>query len=430
MVNEGLGFGPELRRRRIGSGLTLAQLAALVHYSKAHLSKVERGRQAPSKELVRLCDSALHADGTLAARADRDSEPSGARESVRDEVTWLMMLSEDGDSRVGSMTRRQLMSAGLLAFPGVNTVGKTASAALDQGAPPVALEAFRVIFDNLRRLGQVSDPESLIPSLIANKNLVQQHAKTASGNLRKKLLVLGSRYAEYTGWLLQETGNDQAAARWTEQSAALAEAGGDPGFGAYAFVRQSLIALYRSDAGQTVQLSQQAQSLAVSPRIAGLAALREAQGHALALDYDACMRALDRCRELLSHDQEGKEQPVIGTSNLTNPAEMAVGWCLYDLGRPTAAVRVIGEQLAGVPDQAFRTHARFGARRALACAAAGEIDHACHIASGVLDQVGVARSATITHDLRALNRVLGRYPKDLSVRELAPRLCAALQVTS
>jgi transcriptional regulator with XRE-family HTH domain len=430
VANEDLGFGQELRRRRIESDLTLAQLAALVHYSKAHLSKVERGLQTPSRELVRLCDSALHAGGKLAARAEGNSVPSDPGETSQDEVTWLMMLSENGDSRLGSMTRRQLMSAGLLAIPGVNVAGKSTSLARDQGVHPAALKAFGIIFDNLRQLGQISDPESLIPSLIANNNLIQQHAKTASGDLRKKLLVLSSRYAEYTGWLFQETGNDQAAIRWTGQSVALAEAGGDPDFVTYALVRQSLIALYRSDAKQTVQLAQRAQSLTASPRITGLAALREAQGHALALDYDASMRALDRCGELLDRAEGDRDQPVIGTSNLADPAGMAKGWCLYDLGRPGTAERVIGEQLARVPGQALRTRARYGARRALACAAAGEIDHACHIASGVLDDVGVAKSATITHDLRTLTRALARYPKAPSVRELTPRLSAALQATS
>lgn len=351
VANEGLGFGPELRRRRIESDLTLAQLAAVVHYSKAHLSKVERGLQAPSRELVRLCDSALRADGTLAARAGgySYSEVSDPGETSQDEVTWLMMLSESGDSRMRAMTRRQLMSAGLLAIPGVTVAGKSTSDACGQGVRPVALQAFGIIFDNLRRLGQISDPQSLIPSLIANKNLIQQHAKTASDDLRKKLLVLSSRYAEYTGWLFQETGNDQAAIRWTEQSVVLAEAGGDPRFAAYALVRHSLIALYRGDVKQTIQFAQRAQILAASPRITGLAALHEAQGHALAVDYDASMRALDRCRELLGQAEDGSDQPVIGTSNLADPAGMAKGWCLYDLGRPGAAERVIGEQLAHVP---------------------------------------------------------------------------------
>ncbi|MFI0904289.1 helix-turn-helix domain-containing protein [Streptomyces sioyaensis] len=36
-------FGEELRKRRLDAGLSLTALSAAVHYSKAQLSKVERG---------------------------------------------------------------------------------------------------------------------------------------------------------------------------------------------------------------------------------------------------------------------------------------------------------------------------------------------------------------------------------------------------
>jgi transcriptional regulator with XRE-family HTH domain len=58
-------FGEELRRRRLEAGLSLTALSAAVHYSKAQLSKVERGLKAPSRDLSRLCDGALRAGGAL-----------------------------------------------------------------------------------------------------------------------------------------------------------------------------------------------------------------------------------------------------------------------------------------------------------------------------------------------------------------------------
>jgi transcriptional regulator with XRE-family HTH domain len=62
-------FGEELRRKRLTAGLSLAQLAQMVHYSKGQLSKVERGIKAPSGDLARLCDAAFEADGELASLA-------------------------------------------------------------------------------------------------------------------------------------------------------------------------------------------------------------------------------------------------------------------------------------------------------------------------------------------------------------------------
>jgi transcriptional regulator with XRE-family HTH domain len=71
-------FGEELRRKRLTAGLSLAQLAHIVHYSKAQRSKVERGIKTPSRDLARLCDAALDADGELASLAS--PEPASRRQ--------------------------------------------------------------------------------------------------------------------------------------------------------------------------------------------------------------------------------------------------------------------------------------------------------------------------------------------------------------
>lgn len=60
------GFGQELRRRRLEAQFSLERLGKRVHYSKAQLSKVERGLKRPSPELARLCDAELNAGGSLA----------------------------------------------------------------------------------------------------------------------------------------------------------------------------------------------------------------------------------------------------------------------------------------------------------------------------------------------------------------------------
>lgn len=59
----GVRFGTELRRRRLAAGLSLMQLAELVHYHKSFLSWVEHGDRAPTAGLARQCDLMLSADG-------------------------------------------------------------------------------------------------------------------------------------------------------------------------------------------------------------------------------------------------------------------------------------------------------------------------------------------------------------------------------
>jgi hypothetical protein len=113
---------------------------------------------------------------------------------------------------------------------------------------------------------------------------------------------------------------------------------------------------------------------------------------------------------------------VIGTMHLPDPVGMVTGWCLVDLGRPREAGEELDRQLALVGQDALRTRVRYGVRRALAYASAGEIDHACALTAPLLDEVAAVCSATVTTDLRRLARVLARYAHHPSVRRLGPRL--------
>ncbi|MEV5754677.1 helix-turn-helix transcriptional regulator [Actinoallomurus sp. NPDC052308] len=428
MVEQPIRFGEELRRRRLAAGLTLTDLAQLVHYSKGQLSKVERGIKAPSRELARLCDAALDAEGELASLVH--GFPSGAKvtdEIDGDEEVWLMQLSADGQSRFQPMNRRQAMATGAASIAGMSIGLPAVPANFENGT---LLGTFRSLFDQYRQLGQATGPGLLLPVLIAQTHALQELSSSAGTRTRQELLRLGSRYAEYIGWLVQETGDEQGALWWTRRAVSLASEGGDEHLGAYGLVRHALITLYREDAEQTIELARKAQSGKVPPRIRGLAAQREAQGHALAGDYNACMRSLERARALLVPNTPTSDTPLIGTTNLADPAEMIRGWCLYDLGRPQAAAEVVSAQLTQVPQQAVRTQVRFGVRRALAYAAAGEVDHACQLTRELLHSIITIGSATVGSDLRSLARTLSRHPKNASVRELAPELSTTLRTVT
>ncbi len=416
-------FGPELRRLRLASGYTLGRFSDRVHYSKSHLSQVERGLKPAGPELARLCDSALGAGGRLARLVPQ--RPSGtAPETLPDPCDegeeWHMHLSPDGDSWFRPVDRRTLVAGGAAS---VVTLGLGSGPAHTQA--PHALRSARLLFDQYRALGQSAPPGALLPTLVAQTHTLRTLARRAAAPLRAELLQLASRYAEFVGWLVQENGDDTGALWWTERSVRLAQAGGDHDLAAYALVRKALIAFYRDDAAHTVELARRAQEAHPPPRIAGLAAQQEAQGHALAGDRSACMRALERAREQLA-TADSPDGPVIGTVHLPDPVSMITGWCLHDLGRPRAAAAVLDEQIARLPEHALRNQARYGTRRALAHAQAGELDHACTLAGPLLDHAEAVGSATIRTDLRKLKRTLARHTTHRAARELDQRLTAVL----
>lgn len=257
-------FGPELRRLRQEAGLSLTQFSVALNYDKGHLSKVERGERSASPELARRCDAFLGANGELqrlAVRPETDSDTTGTPATPS---LWL----------VG---RRTVLKAGTGALIdlGLKLGGQAPS------APDPLLLSFRTQFDQLRKLGQSTAPKVLLPLLETQTRTVAGLAADATSAARAPALLLASRFAEFTGWMAQEAGDSSAALGWTGEAADLARAGGDSHLGSYALVRRALVTLYGGDAASTVALAHRAQSDELPPRIRGLAAQREAQGHAL-----------------------------------------------------------------------------------------------------------------------------------------------------
>ncbi|MFE7129677.1 hypothetical protein ACFVIM_02335 [Streptomyces sp. NPDC057638] len=117
---------------------------------------------------------------------------------------------------------------------------------------------------------------------------------------------------------------------------------------------------------------------------------------------------------------------MIGSAHLPDSVSMVTGWCLHDLGRPKAAAEALDRECARIPAVALRTQTRYGMRRALAHAAAGEIEHSCEIAGRLLDTVVAVPSATVNADVRRLARELARFRANRAVRDLQPTLAQVL----
>jgi tetratricopeptide (TPR) repeat protein len=229
--------------------------------------------------------------------------------------------------------------------------------------------------------------------------------------------------------MTQEAGDDRVAAWWTAQAVLFARESDDPRTVGYALVRRAELALYRQDSLATVDLAARAQlEQDVGPRVLGLAARCEAQGHALAGNAADCMIALGRATDLLREAAEADPptMPVLGSSVGAEEARLALGWSLFDLGRPQEAAEVLTASLDSIPSHSHRARARFSVRLALSHAHAGDVGQSCARIRSVLDQVIRVDSATIRADLRMLARVLNRWPTDAAVLRTRPMLIQAL----
>jgi transcriptional regulator with XRE-family HTH domain/tetratricopeptide (TPR) repeat protein len=401
------GFGAELLRLRLLAGLSLSELSGLVYYSKGHLSKVENGLKAPGTGLARACDAALDADGALirlvppqhramASIVDGDAADAGV---------WRLDLHPDGSStaHVGDVRMR---------LPAPAAWGATAVS----GA----------VFDALRRSGRDQSPSTVLPSLFGQLHLVRAAATSAGGADRTAHLALGARMTEFAGWMAQEAGDIDRARSFTDLAERLGAQAGLAQMEHHVLVRRALLAMYEGRAQETIDLAAQARANdGAPPRLRCLAALREAQGHALAGDQSRCLRTLDMARSYAARaDQQEGTRLGPGTALDVHTA-LTEAWCLHDLGRHHAAIEILDRQVPQLTESA-RSYARFAARRVLAHAAAGNIDEVAALLPDVLQHAESADSETVRADLRELQRALRRWPRHPGLRALRPRLTAEL----
>jgi DNA-binding transcriptional regulator YiaG len=416
-------FSMELRRRRTDAGLSLGELATLTTFSKGHLSRIERGDKQPSQRLARVCDTVLEADGALTALA---GPPAGAAKPATDVLleplgeVWIMRMTADGSGDFSSMAQK----TSYLSVPRIHTSFAAGSTPPDGHVLPT----YRRWFDDMRRLGQVESPGSLTPLLVTIVHRLRASASDAGPSSRAEALRLAARFAEFTGWMAQENGDEAAATWWTNHAVTLAVEGGDHELPPYAFVRRAELALYRQDGLGTVALARQALTNSRNRRTLTLAAQREAQGHAVMGDRAACLRMLDHATELLQRPDEESTEPLLGSTTMHDPFAFVRGWCLHELGRSREAVEVLSAEFDLTPATASRSRARCGARLALAQAESGDIEGACETASAVIAHTLSINSATVRHDLRRLQRDMARWRSRRVVGRLTGALAGALRV--
>ncbi|MEU3088616.1 helix-turn-helix domain-containing protein [Streptomyces massasporeus] len=419
-------FGEELRRRRNESGKSLTDMARLVHATRSHLSKIERGHRNPSVELARACDAKLRADGRLlallpGAARTREEHPASRGD---DDVPWSLSVSATGESTFTAYDPEALaggQASAVLAHWALAPGGREAVSV------EASLPVFHAVFDEYRRLGQCSGPALVIPLSSTATGALRGLAHSASPAGSAAVLRLAARFAEYTGWMWQEAGDDRAARWWTEQAAHLAASCGDHEMAAYTLLRRAELALYQGDAQTTVDLAEAAGRQARGLRTRELAAQREAQGYALMGSETQCRRALDHGAELVEARTRADDAPALGSTHLPDLAAFVAAWCLRELGESEAAVALLDAGQDAIAPHALRARARHGARLALALADADEVDRACAVARSVAEDVRTTDSATVRADLRQLRSSLATRLKHPAVRDILPVITASLR---
>ena len=150
-------FGAQLRQRREAAGLSLTKFAALTHFTKGYLSKIETGQARPNRTLAGICDRSLDAGGELLAlvpeEPDRSEGPAGLPA-----VTSHFVGRADEVERLAAAVRDR-SRPGAYVDPGIGGMGKPRGAVAAARAPADAFPDGLFLVD-LGRSGATAPTES------------------------------------------------------------------------------------------------------------------------------------------------------------------------------------------------------------------------------------------------------------------------------
>lgn len=341
-------FGVALAALRAHRGWSVRETARRVHVSEGQICNLESGTRNPTPAVAAACDAAFDAGGELVERAR-----AGRR-----------------DTRAGEVVE----------------------------AGPLVVGYDRILRE-LKDVGRSGGPRFVLASMKSITRVLTDAGPNAVGERGADLWLLASRFAEYTGWMAQESGNAAEALNWTARAVRWGARGGDETVSAYALVRKACIAQHRGDAAAAVSFAGQAAGHpAATPEIRAHADRRAAQAYAQLGDTAACREALRRFRDHAAEaasEQAPRWGPRIENANL----RLIEASCMLSLRRfGPAADLFAAEQRPDAPADS-NSRARFAVRRATALAGAGRIDEACLIAEAALPVIRRIDSATVRADL-------------------------------
>jgi len=291
-------------------------------------------------------------------------------------------------------------------------------AARRAGPTAAVLDYFDRQLGEHARFDNLSGPSFVLSTALGQLHQVEQLA--ASGAV--ELAQLAARYAEFTGWLQQDVGNDVEALRLTSRSVDFAEMADDGELATYNRMRKANVLMTAGDL-----------RLAATTAKVSLAAANEQFPHLVAVCLRQHALTLARLRdEHGARDAIGQAvaltRTTVDASDVLSPycttsyVQMEAALCLLFLRRPAEAEEACSQALAVWPDALIRDRNLCHVRRGMALVELHEIDEACRAALLAIDGVRSAPSGRALHMLRVIATRLRPLSRNASVRELTEAL--------
>ncbi|MGW3185494.1 hypothetical protein ACWDD9_40110 [Kitasatospora sp. NPDC001119] len=250
-----------------------------------------------------------------------------------------------------------------------------------------------------------------LDSVTRHLQLLDRLQQAIGGRDREELLTIGTRTAEFLGWLNQDLGDFDRALFWSDRAMEWAQEAGDDVMAAYVLFRKSNQATAQRNAQKAVSLARAAQrSVGATHRIRALAAQQEAQGHAMMGNPRFAQAKFDEAHEIAAAPDDSHADDALDLAYCTPTyIEMQRANCLIELGDPHTAVGMFEAELRVLPPVYRNDQGVYLSRLARAYAVSGEPEQAVAAADRALSIAIDTESARAMSELSTAGKALQRW---------------------
>lgn len=419
-----------------------------IHIERSHLAKIESGTRALPIQRARALDDLLNTAGELCRRAEMALEPGsyGTPRTQRDHSSLalppnfvpdlevpqstgysLLVPDQEGEIEMVNLRRRLILKGSLaaVALPmlSIDDLRKLVAAVdsarknLDED---VARSLDRMLAECARRDGALG-PRQALPSVLALISVVEDSAREVKPPVRRELLRVGARAAEFAGWLYRDAGGPTASEYWRDRASEWALEAGDIAMPGYILLKKSQSAWDDRDGLRMLTLAQAVQDgpWSLPWRIRAEAAQQEARGLAIlgesASEID---RKLDEAASLLARDDPARDEPGRELSLHYNGALLSLqtALCHVESGLPDRAIELYERELSR-KNFSHRDYSYFTALKSIALASGGEVDEAAQLGIAAYHSAVEAESGRTLREIKNLRRELAKWTSRPSVGE-------------
>ncbi|MEU7529281.1 helix-turn-helix transcriptional regulator [Saccharothrix sp. NPDC042600] len=264
-------------------------------------------------------------------------------------------------------------------------------------------------------------PRKTLPLVRGILGAIEQSASDARTDVRRELLAVGARGAEFAGWLYRDVHDQATATYWHDRAMEWAQEAGDFPMQGYVLLKRAQMAYDNRDAVRVLTLAQAAQDgpWRLPPKVRAEVTQQEARGLAMLGEPMAAVEAKleEAQRHFASHtDDDGSR---LGTHYSASSLTLQTASCYIEAGKPQQAAALY-EDVLQTSTLSQRDQGYFLARRASALALSGEPDDAAAVG---LRSIHLADITSSTRTRRELGRAVSTLrpwstrPKPRELRE-------------